>query len=356
MTSKPESTSPLQGFTLLTGQEIWGDNWRDYEHGNGQLQVMKSYGTKTGMSDLAVLLGSAVSSSNTTTSDGQRAAFVWSASTNGDGDVRTVDPYGTSCYPCPSGRQSGVRPALPSSVASSIRLSDSSPEALAKGEAIRGEPIRDTNGQVIWNDVILFGEYPQTIADENITSELKGLSEAQLKKMETGKIYTFNSEKHDAFDKPFNANEYAEYQHKGKKYIRVEAKPCLARYPMLSNGEQAQKGQSYWVEVQPIEWLKDPSGMLVARQAILGGVQFDTSISYKGEFQDTDMYRYLNTHFAKDIIPSRSLKQSQAKDENAKPPSGWPAAASWAEKHPSTVTTPWGEAVQDPKSGEWIAR
>ncbi|MDX2113134.1 MAG: hypothetical protein SFW63_05335 [Alphaproteobacteria bacterium] len=347
MTSKPKSASPLQGFTLLIDQEIWGDK---------ALQVMKAYGTKTGMSDLAVLLGGAVSNSSATTSDGQWGAYVWSASSDAFGLVRAVNYYGDRGFNNPSGRLLGARPALLSSVASSIRLSDSSPEALAKGEAIRGEPIRDANGQVIWNDVILFGEYPQKIADENITSELKGLSEAQLEKMETGKTYTFDSEKRDAYDKPFNAKQYPEYQYKGKKYIRVEAKPDGEGYSMLSNGEQAQAGQTYWVEVQPIEWLRDPSGICVARQALFAGVQFDRKKKYDGNFENTDMYRYLNTHFAQEIIPSQSLKQSQAKDKDAKPRSGWPAAASWAERHPSAVTTPWGEAVQDPKSGEWIAR
>ena len=38
--------------TFLTEQQIWGD-----DQGNGQLQVMKDYGTKTGMSDLAIVLG-----------------------------------------------------------------------------------------------------------------------------------------------------------------------------------------------------------------------------------------------------------------------------------------------------------
>ena len=38
--------------TFLTEQQIWGDG-----QGNGQLQVIKSYGTKTGMSDLAIVLG-----------------------------------------------------------------------------------------------------------------------------------------------------------------------------------------------------------------------------------------------------------------------------------------------------------
>jgi hypothetical protein len=149
---------------FLTHTEIWGDG-----KGKGQLQVMKLYGTRTGMSDLAVLLGGAVSKSDDTTSDGQRSAYVWSASAYENGDVRAVNNFGGRDSYYPYKRGCGARPALPSS----IRLSDgSSPEALAKGEAIQGNPIKNTEGTVIWKDVILYGEYPQTIAPMHISQAL----------------------------------------------------------------------------------------------------------------------------------------------------------------------------------------
>lgn len=268
---------------FLTDTEIWGDA----RNGNDQLQVMQAYGTRTGMSDLAVLLGSAVSKSDDTTSDGQRAGRVWSASSYGVGFVRFVRVFGDRDYCYPSERLLAARPALPSSGASLIGLSEAKPSRKISGV-----------------DVVEYGEYPQTIADENTLKELKGLSEAQLKKMETGKTYAFDSEKRDAYDKPFNAKEHAEYQYKGKKYIRVEAKPYGEGHSTLSNGEQAHAGQSYWVEVQPIEWLRDPSGICVTRQALFSGIQFDRNRSYFGDFEDTHIYKYLNDIFMKEIWPS----------------------------------------------------
>src|SRR5262249_13036567 len=111
-------------------------------------------------------------------------------------------------YDCnPVHRVLGARPALPSSVASSIRLSEA-------------KPLKKISGV----DVVEYGEYPQTIADETVTRELEqAFSKTQLQK--TGKTYTFDGEKRDAYDNPFSAKEHIEYQHKGKKYIRVEAKP-----------------------------------------------------------------------------------------------------------------------------------
>lgn len=80
--------------TFLTDQQIWGD-----DQGKGQLQVMKAYGTKVGMSDLAIVLGGYMGRDQT--SDGQRTSAVWSASSNGYGNVRAVDYYGDRVYGYP---------------------------------------------------------------------------------------------------------------------------------------------------------------------------------------------------------------------------------------------------------------
>ena len=91
--------------TFLTEEQIWGDG-----RGKGQLQVMKDYGTKTGMSDLAIALGGFMGSDET--SDGQRTGFVWSASSDGDGYVRTVYDSGDGSSCGPNRRDDGARPDL----------------------------------------------------------------------------------------------------------------------------------------------------------------------------------------------------------------------------------------------------
>lgn len=350
-----DERKPLQGITFLTEEQIWGDG-----QGNGQLEVMKSYGTKVGMSDLAMVLGAPVSASNTT-SDNQRSGYLWSASPSRCGDVGTVDKLGKWSFRVPYRRAAaGARPALPSSVASLINISsDGSAEALAKGE---GRFTRKISGV----DVVEYGEYPQTIAAENVSRELEqSFSRGQLQK--TGKTYTFDGEKRDSYDSPFSAKEHAEYQHKGKRYIRVKAKPYSRDNPVLSNGKKPQAGEACWIEVQPIEWLKDPSGMMVARQALFAGVQFDRNQRYDGNFEKTDMYRYLNTHFARDMMPSQQQAQSagqgavqqehevvQSKKHEAAQPEGIMArVGSWAKENPATLTTSYGDAVQA-RDGSWV--
>ena len=268
-------------ITLLKEEQIWGDK---------ALQALKSYGTKTGLSDLAIVLGGAIGGSSKT-SDNQLSGYVWSASSDGGGYVRGVHDVGDRDGWYPDRRLVAARPALPSSVASSIRLSEAKPSKKISGV-----------------DVVEYGEYPQTIAEENITRELEqAFSRNQLQK--TGKTYNFDSEKRDAYDKPFNAKEHAEYQHKGKKYIRVEAKPYDYDndHSVLSNGKTPKAGEVYWVEVQPIEWLRDPSGICVARQALFAGVQFDINKRYDGNFANTDMKKYLQNHFAKEMEAGRNV-------------------------------------------------
>ena len=266
-------------ITLLKEEHIWGDK---------ALQVMKSYGTKVGMSDLGVLLGGAVSKSDNTTSDGQRAGFVWSASSGVYGYVRAVNNNSGRGYNYPDGRNCGARPALPSSVASSIRLSEAKPSKKISGV-----------------DVVEYGEYPQTIAPEEVSEKLeKALATRKLQA--TGKKYTFDGEEYDAYDKPFSAKEYIEYQHNGKKYIRVEAKP-YDEDSVLSNGHTPEAGEACWIEVKPIEWLRDPSGVCVARQALFAGVQFDKNENYDGNFAKTDMKQYLDRFFTKEMTADRSV-------------------------------------------------
>ncbi len=264
--------------TFLTEDQIWGDK---------ALQVIKDYGTKSGMSDLAIVQGG-IMGTGAKTSDDQLAGYLWSASSNGDGYVRTVRDEGDGNGYVPFNRIGGARPALPSSVASSIKPSE-----------VR--PTRKISGV----QVVEYGEYPQTIAPQNVGRELEqSMKRGQLQR--TGKKYTFDGEKLDAYDKPFKPEEYDEYQHNGKRYIRVKAQP-YDNYSKLSNGRKPATGEPCWIEVKPIEWLKDPSGVMVARQALFSGVQFDRNNSYDGDFSETDMKQYLDKYFSKEMVAGRNV-------------------------------------------------
>ncbi len=283
-------------ITLLTDEQIWGDK---------ALQVMKAYGTKTGMSDLAIVLGGYMGA-HFETSDNQKAGAVWSASSKTLGYVRAVRYNGDRDFSHPNNRFIGARPALPSSVTSKIEASGAS--------LPRKKILNDTV------DVVEYGEYPQTVAfatesKEEARKHTEALEAAYQSKtlQATGKIYTFDGEDREAEDKPFRAQPHEEYAFGGKRYIRVEAKP-YNKYSVLSNGHTPNTGEACWIEVQPIEWLVDPSGVWVARQVLFSGVQLDIKKSYDGNFEATGMKSFLKNHFVRDMMQGIAKAVDAMKD------------------------------------------
>lgn len=59
---------------FLTEEEIWGDS---------ALKVIKDYGPKAGLTDLAIILGGMMGGSGYETDDGEPSGYVWSASPTG---------------------------------------------------------------------------------------------------------------------------------------------------------------------------------------------------------------------------------------------------------------------------------
>ena len=66
--------------TFLREEDIWGDR---------ALEVIQAYGTKVGISDVAIALGTCMGS-GTKNSAGVASGLAWSASSGKSEDVRTV--------------------------------------------------------------------------------------------------------------------------------------------------------------------------------------------------------------------------------------------------------------------------
>ena len=260
--------------TFLREENIWGDS---------ALEMIKAYGTKVGVSDVAIALGTMMGR-GTKNSTGVASGYAWSASSSNFGYVRTVCLSGDKAGDNPTKREAASRPAMPASVTSLIRPKNVREERLANGETVH---------------ICEYRTYPQTVAPKDVSQELEILYQKNALKP-TGKTYTFDSAELDAYNTGFTPQNCAEYMHNGKKYVRINGKP-YDDDSILSDGTQVQKGQAYWFEVQPIEWLMDLRGTWVARQALFAGIQFDNKNSYDGNFADTAMYNYLQQHFAKEM-------------------------------------------------------
>ena len=261
-------------ITFLREEDIWGDS---------ALEVIQAYGTKVGISDVAIALGTCMGS-DAKDVVGVSSGVVWSASSGTYDYVRTVNLYGVTRNDNPSERLAAGRPAMPTSVTSLIRPNNMRAMRLANGKTVQ---------------ICEYGAYPQTVAPKSVNQELEVQYQKNALKT-TGKTYTFDLAELKAYNTGFIPQNCAEYRYKGKKYVRIKGEPYDGD-SILSDGTKVEKGQAYWFEVQPIEWLMDPKGTWVARQALFAGIQFDTKAKYDGDFANTTMYNYLQQHFAKEM-------------------------------------------------------
>ncbi len=264
-------------------EDIWDDN---------ALEVMQAYGTKVGVSDVAIALGTCMGS-GTKNSAGVASGYAWSASSYKNVNVRTVDLDGAKNCFNPNRRIAAGCPALPFSATSKICPNNMKTMRLANGKTVQ---------------ICEYGAYPQTVAPKSISQELEAQYQKNALKT-TGKNYTFDSVELDAYSTGFTPRNCAEYMFNGKRYVRIKGKP-YDRNSVMSDGTSVQKGQAYWFEVQPIEWLMDPKGMWVSRQALFAGIQFDTKNEYNGNFANTTMYNYLQKHFAKEMEAQKEFTET----------------------------------------------
>ena len=213
------------------------------------LDAIKKYGASVAPTDFAVLLGNNTNEDrDKNTPDGEVACWQWTRS--GEyGDIYTVYSSNHAGSLGASQSQNVIRPVLPPEETKKL-----TPTATKKGP------------QGV--DIVEWGEYPQTVASKDISNQLKKMEEAGLLKG-TGKKYVVNSTNGSSHS--FEPRECQEYEYKGKKYVKIAATPYDHRQH-FSNHEEVVSGDDYWMEVQPIEWLKDPSGYWISKKGLISGI------------------------------------------------------------------------------------
>ena len=270
--------------TLLGKEQVFGED---------RLKIFDEYGTMAAITDFAILLGGFVANIyhyRNINSLENRVGFYW---TKSSGDCTPIDTYFVVTDSDDILERSyGVRPVIPYSLINNF-----------------------FSNEVVIEDGILeveYGEYPQKAVSKETQEILeKAYNNNYFSIKKTGKIYTTDSRKWNEYDRKFNEQSIEEYLFEdGKKYVRVKANPCfhVCNF-ILSNGEECSNGEYFWIEVSPIKWLVDVEKNIALSERILfAGIQFDNENEYKGSFEETFMYNYLNTIFIKDI---RVLNESE---------------------------------------------
>ena len=276
-------------LTLLSEQEVWGVN------GGRQLDVLEKYGTRSAITDLVILTGGYCedSCSYMVPDDNSlkgRTGWVYTRSSDGDGDVRGVNGDGSRYDKYRYTRNGAVRPAL----LSSFIFSQISPNR-----------VRGYNG----TEEVEYGEYPQYAPDSDVQRRLENeYKNGNLR--QTGRNYTFDKTEYDDYDQYFQPVTYEEYDYNGKKYIRIRANSDYGSNSFkLSNGESYRNGDYVWVEVSPVKWLiDDKTQTLVSKRGLLAGIRFHTKDrSYNGDFSTTDMKEYLDKHMLRDLTQTATF-------------------------------------------------
>lgn len=280
----------MNNFTFLTEEQIFG---------NDQLGILKKYGTSCAITDFSILLGGYVSKNNYISEGNTRKDRTgwWWTKTAYHNAAFVVYSDGFWAYRDVDTRYGGARPALSYSSIQSI-----------SSNVVRGE-----NGIL----EVEYGEYPQTIVDENYSRELeRAYNNRSLRT--TGKNYTTDSVSYQDTDISFRARTHTEYVYNGSKYIRfVGDSNCDGE--VLSDGRTIKAGQAYWVHVEPITWLVDErANIALSKKLIFSGVQFKNCRHYKGDFDRTDIKQFMDNYFSKEIVSDRvysqttSIKQTQS--------------------------------------------
>jgi hypothetical protein len=236
-------------YSLLSQEQVFGEN---------KIDVISAAGVECSASDFAAAAGADISS------EGKCSWFLSSSSGYGDVCKAAQDGSRQMAY---SSSRGGMRPV--------INIKDIQQEA--------GGAAKDSSGL----DEYEFGEYPQRAAGKKQAGLLEQqFTEARL--IKTGK----------KFD-----SVYDEYQYDGRKYIRVIY--SLDDPVKMSDGKTYKNGEPVWIEVLPVKWLYDSkTGLMISKTVLLSGLVFSSEAFYDGDFEKTDICRYLNTTFAEDIMPS----------------------------------------------------
>ncbi len=271
-------------FTLLSDEQTLGSR---------KIDVIKRLGGKCAISDFAILLGAKVSDDSHVDDDSSlkgRTGWWYLSTSYWFSDVLGVDEGGARTWAYAGKRSGAVRPALPYS-----NISDIAPNGVMGKSGF-------------WE--VEYGKYPQYAVDSRLGRTLESeFSAGRLRK--TGKTYTTDSRHWNARFEKFNPVEHEEFEYNGKRYVRVKSN-CYENGRKLSNGVNVMPNDIVWLEVSPITWYVDEKAkMLVSKTLLASGIRFCNDGCYKDDFENTEMYMFLNKYFAKDIVPLKTFSEKE---------------------------------------------
>ena len=285
----------MSEFTFLTKEQI------DILENHG---IFYKHRKAANITDFAILLGGYVSENNYLK---ERNGKWWTRSPawrefcktsysflNKDSPLYSFDEYGGVWYGLHWLRDVGARPAF--SISSTISQK-------------RKKELEDSGVKEFE-----YGEYPQTIVNEEYSKKLERLYNSN-NLIITGRNYTTDSVKVEKTTLPFKAKTHIEYEYNGRQYIRFVcgdfgydyARKTSFRNVNLSDGRKLERGKAYWLAVEPIVWLLDiKADIAFSKKLIFSGVQFENDFDYYGDFEKSDIKKFMDKYLSREIVAART--------------------------------------------------
>ena len=257
-------------FTLLTKEEYLDKDSRNPFKHDYQLEAIKKYGKKIYNTTLVKL------------TEGDEG-YSWTKTKGTGNKVGVIDFTGDYLELESNYFRAGIRPVLklPGRV-----------DKVFPGV----KPYYD--GQC---EFVELGEYPQYIsADMDFLLE-SSYKENKLRK--TGRVFHINNQ---------ICEEY--YGFNDKKYIRYKVDLRFYNSVYIHRRFEKENGEYAWLDVRPVRWLVDKTDTLISEYNLLSGVSFSMD-GYDGNFENTEMYSFLNNVMFRDMFQDYLTKKEDEKDE-----------------------------------------
>jgi len=260
----------METYTLLEKERVIGKN---------SSFIFKRYGTQTAITDFAILLGGYVSEDIVGLSNKVKkimAAPWWTKTEEDKNKVYMTCKNRKSDIAPNSATQIGIRPA-----AQYLSIFKDSLIDYIKEE----NSVKETR----------YGEYPQWITEDALNNKLETLYNLDVL-IKTGKVYNIDKK-------------YVEYEYNGNNYIRFNSENKTNK--RLSNGKTVEQ-KPYWIRVSPIEWITSTSeNLIISKYILVSGIKY--SNKKDDNYEKSNIKKFLDESFEKDIIPSEKKTASQSR-------------------------------------------
>ena len=254
----------MDDFTFLTYDDCFGDN---------ELEILRKRGRGAQVTDFAVLLGACTYRNGTY----QDLGIYWTKTYNSPNRISTVSFGGTKADYWGYTRDCSVRPAIQYSSLDDILVSNRANDGVLEVE---------------------YGYYPQRAVRYSMQSTLEN---AYIKDeiSKTNNIFTAYPINSDRLD----LKKFDEYIYNGERYVRMIAPLWSNNTVTLSNGEYYDMGDVVWVKVEPVKWwIDEKKKVMLSEKLLFSGLKFNNKERYDCTFEETDIYKYMNTLFAKELF------------------------------------------------------